>query len=146
MLIIIDCAGDKLHSNLSRMTMLVWLFVALVITQTYTANLTSMLTVQQLEPDPGALQSHNAIYGYCRGSYLQNYLKDVLGYRANNIKEFNSQEAYAQALQNKEIAAIFLEAPLGKLFLAKYCKRFTILETYKVGGFGFVSTPSPYYY
>ena len=121
------------------MTMLVWLFVALVITQTYTANLTSMLTVQQLEPDVGPLQSNNAMFGYCKGSYLQSYLTGVLGYHTNKIKEFDSEEGYFQALKNREIAAIFLEVPLAKLFVAKHCKGFTILEpAYKVGGFGFV--------
>lgn len=30
--------------------MVVWLFMALVITQTYTANLASLLTVSKLEP------------------------------------------------------------------------------------------------
>ncbi|PON92788.1 Ionotropic glutamate receptor, metazoa [Trema orientale] len=130
--------GEKLHSNLSRMAMLVWLFVALVITQTYTANLTSMLTVQQLEPDVEALQSGNAMFGYCRGSYLESYLIEVLGFPKNKIKKFTSQEEYAQALNSREIAAVFLEAPLAKLFLARYCKGFTILKpTYKVGGFGF---------
>ena len=42
--------GERLHSNLLRMTMVVWLFVALIIMQTYTANLISMLTVQHLGP------------------------------------------------------------------------------------------------
>ncbi|RVW42972.1 Glutamate receptor 2.7 [Vitis vinifera] len=109
--------GEKLHSNLSRMAMVVWLFVALVITQSYTANLTSMLTVQQLEPtvaDIETLKSSNSMIGYCRGSFVSAYLKDVL-------------------------AAAFLEAPFAKLFLAKYCKSFMAAgPSYKVGGFGFV--------
>ncbi|MFS7994565.1 putative solute-binding protein family 3/ domain of MltF [Helianthus anomalus] len=42
--------GDKMHNNLSRMAIVVWLFVALVITQSYTASLASMLTAQRLEP------------------------------------------------------------------------------------------------
>ncbi|GMN54436.1 hypothetical protein TIFTF001_023565 [Ficus carica] len=130
--------GGSLHSHLTRMTMLVWLFVALVITQTYTANLTSMLTVQQLEPDFGALQSSNSLVGYCRGSFLKNYLSDVLGFHRNRIKSFNSQEEIAQALRSREIAAIYLEVPVANLFLARYCEDFTKVEpTYKVGGFGF---------
>ena len=134
--------GERLHSNLSRMTMVVWLFVALVIMQTYTANLISMLTVQHLGPtvtDVEALKSSNAIIGHCTGSFLSKYLVDVLHFNANNIKNFNSIEAFAQALETQEIAAAFLEVPLANLFLAKYCKGFTIAgPTYKVGGFGFV--------
>ena len=46
---------------------------------------------------------------------------------------------FAQALETQETAAAFLEVPLANLFLAKYCKGFTIAgPTYKVGGFGFV--------
>ena len=63
---------------------------------------------------------------------------DVLQFNANNIKNFTSIEAFAQALETQEIAAAFLEVP-PNLFLAKYCKGFTIAgPTYKVGGFGFV--------
>lgn len=123
--------------------MVVWLFVALVITQSYTANLTSMLTVEQFEPtvnDIETLKSSNSMIGYCKGSFVAAYLKDVLGFEERNIKKYSSPEDYAQALYNGEIAAAFLEAPLAKLLLAKYCKRFVAAgPTYQVGGFGFVS-------
>ncbi|KAJ6423654.1 hypothetical protein OIU84_024598 [Salix udensis] len=66
------------------------------------------------------------------------YLVDVLGFKTRNIKNYSTLEAYAQAFKNKEIAAVFLEIPLAKLFLAKYCHRFvSVGPTYKVGGFGF---------
>lgn len=123
--------------------MVVWLFVALVITQTYTANLSSMLTVQRLEPtvaDIEMLQSSDAMVGYCKGSYLGRYLIEDLGFKPNNIKNFTYPEDYAKALRSREIAAAFLEVPLANLFLAKYCKEFTTVgPTYKVGGYGFVS-------
>jgi hypothetical protein len=135
--------GGKLHSNLSRMATVVWLFVALILVQTYVANLTSILTVQRLEPtvaDVESLRNGNAMVGYCRGSFVANYLKEVLNIHQNNIKNYNSPEEYAEALRSQEIAAAFLEAPFAKLFLAKYCKEFIISgPTYKVGGFGFVS-------
>ncbi|KAM1583129.1 hypothetical protein ACFX10_030778 [Malus domestica] len=134
--------GDKLHSNLSRMTTVVWLFMALIITQTYTANFASMLTVQQLEPtvtDVDALLRTNAMVGHGRGSFVSAYLREVLGFHPNNILQFNSSEEYALALRSKVIAAAFLEAPLAKIFLGKYCKAFMAVgPTYKVGGFGFV--------
>uniref|UniRef100_A0A251UBK5 Putative ionotropic glutamate receptor n=1 Tax=Helianthus annuus TaxID=4232 RepID=A0A251UBK5_HELAN len=59
--------GDKLHSNLSRMVVVVWLFVALIITQSYTASFTSMLTAQRLEPtitNIEVLRNTNATVGY----------------------------------------------------------------------------------
>ncbi|XP_059442099.1 glutamate receptor 2.8-like [Corylus avellana] len=134
--------GGKLRSNLSRMTMMVWLFVALVLTQTYVANLTSILTVRRLEPtvtDVESLRNGNAMVGYCIGSFVENYLVEVLNFHRSNIKTYDSVQEYADALRSHKIAAVFLEAPLAKLFLAKYCKEFiTSGPTYKVGGFGFV--------
>ncbi|XP_058002408.1 glutamate receptor 2.8-like [Hevea brasiliensis] len=134
--------GEKLHSNLSRMAMVVWLFVALVITQTYTANLTSILTVTGLEPtvaDVQSLQNSNSMVGYCRGSFVTRYLTEVLRFRSENLKSYKSPDEYAQGLRSREIAAAFLEAPFAKLFLTKYCNEFIAAgPTYKVGGFGFV--------
>ncbi|XP_027355312.1 glutamate receptor 2.8-like [Abrus precatorius] len=133
--------GDRLHSNLSRVAMVVWLFVALIITQTYTASLASMLTVERFEPTVDSIQvlkNSNAKVGYDRGSYLKRYIQDALGINAENIKQFNSSENYAEAFRNKEIAAAFLDIPEAKIFLAKHCKGFTRGPAYKVGGYGFV--------
>lgn len=122
--------------------MVVWLFVALVLTQTYTANLTTILTLQRLEPavsDIESLRNGNAVVGNCRGSFVASYLEHVLDIHPRNIKNYNSPADYAQALRSQEIAAAFLEVPFAKLFLAKYCKEFTIAgPTFKVGGFGYV--------
>jgi ABC-type amino acid transport substrate-binding protein len=124
------------------MAMLAWLFVALVIMQTYTANLTSILTVQQLEPtvdDIETLQNSNAIVGYSSASFVGKYLVEVLRFNPKNIKTYTSPDEYARDLENREIEAVFLEVPVAKLFLARYCKGFTIAgPVYKVGGFGFV--------
>ncbi|XP_020224233.1 glutamate receptor 2.8 [Cajanus cajan] len=134
--------GGRLHSNLSRVAMVVWLFVALIITQTYTASLASMLTVERFEPTVDSVQQlkkSNATVGYDTGSYCERYLQDALGMNAKNIKPFDSQESYADALRNKEIAAVFIDVPGSKLFLAKHCKGFVQAgPTYKIGGYGFV--------
>ncbi|KAK0600626.1 hypothetical protein LWI29_016882 [Acer saccharum] len=138
---LVSLHGEKLHSNLSRMALVVWLFVALVITQTYTANLSSILTVKKLEAtvtNIETLQRSNAKVGYCRGSYLKRYLVDVLDFKDNNIRNFSSANNYAEALRTREIEAIFLDVPIAKLFVAKYCKEFIVAgPTYKTGGFGF---------
>ncbi|CAB4307806.1 unnamed protein product [Prunus armeniaca] len=133
--------ANKLNSNLSRITMVVWLFMALVITQTYTAKLSSLLTLSQLEPnvvDIFALQNSNAMVGCAEASYISKYLKEVLHFRPNNIKNFSRGDEYAPALRRREVAALFLDLPLAKVFLAENCKSFTMTgPTYKVGGFGF---------
>ncbi|PWA35751.1 ionotropic glutamate receptor, metazoa, Periplasmic binding protein-like I [Artemisia annua] len=133
--------GDKLHSNLSRIAVVVWLFVALIITQSYTASLSSMLTAQRLEPTITSvemLRNINATVGYCNGSLVNQYLKNVLGFNTIKVNSYNSTRRYAEALNSGEIAAIFLEVPAAKVFLAQYCKSFVRTgETFKVGGFGF---------
>ncbi|XP_031253196.1 glutamate receptor 2.7-like [Pistacia vera] len=133
--------GERLHSNLSRMTMVVWLFVALIISQTYTANLTSMLTVQGLEPtldNIESLQNSNAIVGYSNASFVASYLIDVLKFKERNLRGYTSLQDYVNDLKSREIGAIFLEVAVAKIFLARYCKSFTTAgPTYKVGGFGF---------
>ncbi|KAK3435608.1 hypothetical protein EUGRSUZ_C00260, partial [Eucalyptus grandis] len=40
---------EKLISNLSKVVVIIWLFVVLILTSSYTANLSSMLTVHQLQ-------------------------------------------------------------------------------------------------
>ncbi|PWA48509.1 ionotropic glutamate receptor, metazoa [Artemisia annua] len=133
--------GDKMHSNLSRMAVVMWMFVALIITQSYTASLTSMLTAHRLEPAITSiemLRNTNATVGYCEGSFIDYYLKEVLGFRNIKIKSYNSTRLYAQALNSGEIAALFLEVPLDKIFLAQYCNSFIKTgETFKVGGYEF---------
>ncbi|KAJ0700874.1 putative solute-binding protein family 3/ domain of MltF [Helianthus annuus] len=135
--------GDKMHSNLSRMAVVMWLFVALIITQSYTASLASMLTAQRLEPTITSfemLRDMNATVGYCNGSFINEYLVKVLKFKNFRIKSYNSTDGYAEGLNSGEIKAIFLEVPAAKVFLAQYCKSFIRTgETFKVGGFGFVS-------
>ena len=77
----INTKGERPHSNLSRMVLSVWVFVALVLTQIYTANLASILTVQGLEPtvtNIESLQSSNAKVGHTQASFVKSYLVDVL--------------------------------------------------------------------
>ena len=116
--------------------------MALIITQTYTANLTSMLTVQRLEPTVPSVEellNSNATVGYCTGSYMTEYLPRVLKFKPENLKKYGSAEEYFDGFNNKEISAAFLGTPYAKLFLGSYCNSFIqIGETYKIGGFGFV--------
>ena len=134
--------GDNLHSNLSRMATLMWLFVSIVIMQSYTANLTSMLTVPRLEPtvaDIETLKYTNAMVGCTKKSFVANYLTDVLNFNHDHLKNYSTPDEIAQALRKREIAAAFIEAPWAKLFLARYCKSFIAAgPTYKIGGYGFV--------
>ncbi|KAL8109316.1 uncharacterized protein LOC141672678 isoform X1 [Apium graveolens] len=134
-------SADKLQSTLSRMIMVVWLFVALVLTQSYTSILSGMLTAQRLAPatkDVATLKKMNATVGYCGESFHKSYMINALGFDSANIKKYTSTHDYAKALKTGEIAGIFLEVSSAKVFLAQYCKSFMRTEKiFKVGGYGF---------
>ncbi|PIA30587.1 hypothetical protein AQUCO_05500120v1 [Aquilegia coerulea] len=133
--------GERLHTNFSRMTMVVWLFVAIVIIQSYTANLASILTIPhipQKDITVEYLMTSNAKVGCDGRSFVVNYLQ-ILGFKKENIVKYYSKSKYPPALRKGEISAAFLEVPYIRLLMAKYCKDFYVVgETFKVGGFGFV--------
>ena len=120
--------------------MVVWLFVVLILTSSYTASLSSMLTVQRMQPfrDIEWLRSSNAPIGCDGDSFVMTYLQEVL--KLTNIVHVTSESAYQEHFRNKSITAAFFEIPYEKVFINKYCKGFTSsTQTYRFGGFGFVS-------
>lgn len=120
--------------------MVVWLFVTIILTSSYTANLTSMLTFQGIQTAADTLRGTNAKIGCDNGSFVANYLANVLHFDRSNIQQFASGDAYPDALTRKEIGAVFLRVPFAKLLVAKHCGKVVITgPTYDVGGFGFVS-------
>ncbi|XP_021887169.1 glutamate receptor 2.8-like isoform X2 [Carica papaya] len=141
--------GHRLHSNLSRMAMIVWLFAALILVQSFTAGLASLLTLEQLSAasvDVETLKRNGEKVGCDANSFVANYLEVGLGFDPSNIVKINSEEDYATALTSGDISAAFLEVPYIKVFLAKHCNLFiTSGQPFKVGGFGFVfPRSSPY--
>ncbi|KAK9221623.1 hypothetical protein WN944_010050 [Citrus x changshan-huyou] len=97
--------------------MVVWLFVALVITQSYTAGLTSLLTVRRLDPatvDIEMLRRIGAKVG-CDG-FVVKYLDEVLESQPHNIKKIFSEIDYPEALLRGDTAAAFLEVPYVEVF------------------------------
>ena len=128
------------------MVIAVWLFLVFVLTASYTANLSSMLTIQRMEPSITSielLKRNNLTVGYDKGTFVGNYLKEELNFNSTNIKEIDSEEKYITEFESKGISAAFLEAPYAKVFLHRYCKGYIAdtshTATYRFGGFGFVS-------
>ena len=121
--------------------MVVWLFVVFILTSSYTASLTSKLTVQRMEPifsEFQKLKNDKLNVGCENDSFIRKYLEDVLGFENDKIKLFN-HENYVK-FEKDNIAAAFVELPYGRLFLDRYCKSYTSTRsTYRFGGFGFVS-------
>ncbi|KAI7978909.1 Glutamate receptor 3.2 [Camellia lanceoleosa] len=106
-----------------------WLFVVFVVTSSYTANLTSMLTVPRLEPtviDIEFLRRTNAIVGCDGDSYVKHYLVNVLQFKEHNIKVVGSQYNYPGEFESGNITAAFLEPPHEKIFLTENCNKDTL--------------------
>lgn len=129
--------------------MIIWLFVVLILTQSYTASLTSMLTVQQLEPTVTEVEQlirKGDFVGYHKGSFVKEKLINELHFDKSKLVPLGRPDDYAEALSkgssNNGVSAVFHEIPYLKLFLAKHCKNFMMVgPTYKTAGFGFVSKP-----
>lgn len=139
-------AGERVDSILSRLVVIVWVFVLLVITSSYTANLSSILTVQQLQPtvtDVHELLRKGEYVGYNKGSYVRDLL-EALGFDRRNIRAYETSDDFIDALskgsKNGGISAVIHEVPYIKIFLADHCKGYTMVgPIYKSQGFGFVS-------
>ncbi|XP_058210533.1 glutamate receptor 2.2-like isoform X2 [Rhododendron vialii] len=137
---------EKLTSNLSRFVVIVWIFVVLVLTSSYTASLTSMLTVQKLKPSITDIRDliHRKEYvGYPEGSFIEGLLKNK-EFDTSKLKNYSTLEKFDEALskgsKNGGVAAIFLGIPHIKLFLSnpKYCTKYTMVgPIFNTAGLGF---------
>ncbi|KAM5554516.1 glutamate receptor 2.7 [Rosa sericea] len=135
----------RVISNLARLVMTIWIFVVLVLTINYTAILTSIYTVQQLQPtvtDLKDLLSKGDNVGCKPNAYTYDILKQF-GFNDANLKVFRTMEELDEALSKGTakggIAAAIDETPYMKLFLAKYCNKYTMIgPIFKTDGFAFV--------
>jgi hypothetical protein len=126
-----------------------WVFVVLILTTSYTANLTSMLTVRQLQPATNDW-TENDYVGVQEGSFVENILEEV-GFVGIKFRRYTTIDQYADALNkgsdNGGVKAIFDEVPYLKLFLSRYCEGYSMVgPIYKSGGFGFVRVSIPIFY
>lgn len=142
------CVGEKIMSNLARLVVVVWIFVVLILSSTYTASLSSRLTVQRLRPrytDVEELILNGNYVGYQTGSFLPSLLKD-LGFQESKMKSYKLADECSEALtmgsKQGGISAFFDVSPHAKLFVSKYCNKYMeVGPTYQTDGFAFVSRP-----
>jgi len=134
-------------SNLARFVVVVWVFVVLILVQSYTASLTSLLTVEQLRPaitDVHQLLKNKMNVGYLKGSFVYGILKS-LGFEDSHLITYQSaeecNELFIKGSLNGGIDAAFDEVPYVKQFLGIYsCSKYVMVEPrFKTGGFGYVS-------
>lgn len=138
----LEFAGEKTVSTLGRFVLIIWLFVVLIITSSYTASLTSILTVQHLSsPIKGidTLITSDEHIGFQVGSFAENYLKEELNIAKTRLIALGSPEEYADALANSTVAAVVDEKPYVDLFLSEHCGFSIIGQEFTKSGWGFVS-------
>ncbi|KAM6541772.1 hypothetical protein CsatB_006219 [Cannabis sativa] len=135
---------EKVVSNLGRFVVIIWCFVVLILSQSYTASLTSLLTVQKLQPtitDVNQLLKNKEKVAFQKGSFIEEILKQM-GFEDHQFMIYNTPEDLYQLFENGSkkngISAAFDETPYIKVFLAKYCSKFTLVEPiFKADGFAF---------
>ncbi|RCV08676.1 hypothetical protein SETIT_1G345900v2 [Setaria italica] len=136
---------ENVESNLSKFLMVIWVFAVLILTSSYTASLTSMLTVQKLNPsvtDVNYLINNGDYVGYQEGSFVAGELLKM-NFDQSKLRSYRTPAEYADALSrgsdNGGVAAVFDEVPYLKIFLSQYCDGYTMAgPVYKGTGFGFV--------
>lgn len=112
--------GEKILSNLAKFVVIIWVFVVLILTSSYTATLASMMTVKQIQLNSG------------------NYIR----YPIDSIEEY--ADALSRGSKHGGVSAIVDEVPYIKAFLAKYSADYSMIKTESItNGFGFVSNLSP---
>ncbi|KAK1433212.1 hypothetical protein QVD17_10121 [Tagetes erecta] len=127
-------------STLGRLVFFVWLFVVLIINSSYTASLTSILTVQQLSSPISGIDSlilTNERIGFQVGSFAENYMIEELNIPRSRLVPLGSPQEYAEKLGAGIVAAIVDERPYIDLFLSKNCRFQVVGEEFTESGWGF---------
>ncbi|KAL7138037.1 hypothetical protein ABFS83_10G136000 [Erythranthe nasuta] len=129
---------NRVSNNWSVFILVCWGCMAFILMQSFTANLSAILTVDQLHFD----FSDDYYVGYHTGSFMKKFLMEQLRISESKLRPYKSNEEFNDAMskgsKNGGIDAIFDEIPYMKLFLNRYKSRYKIVgPTYRTGGMGF---------
>lgn len=135
--------------NCSRFVLMMWLILVFVLMQSYTACLSSILTVHQLQPqylsENDVIEDSNINIGHKTGSFVRDLLVNRLTVNGSRVYSYSCIKEYKEALDKGSrkggVDAIFDEDPYFKVFLKHYgSKNYAVVRTrHHAGGFGFVS-------
>lgn len=132
-------------SGLGRLVLIIWLFVVLIINSSYTASLTSILTVQQLSSQIDGIDSlisSTQPIGIQDGSFARKYLIDDLNIAESRIVTLKTMEEYVDALQRGPkgggVMAIVDELPYIEVLMSSTnCKFRNVGQEFTKSGWGF---------
>ncbi|KAG2244276.1 hypothetical protein Bca52824_093873 [Brassica carinata] len=137
--------GERVLSFWARLVVIVWYFLVLLLTQSYTASLASLLTSQQLHPtvtNINSLLAKGERVGNQRSPFVLGRLRES-GFSDANLVTYGSPEHCDELLDTEPakggVSAVFMELPYVRLFLGQHCNKYKMVQTpFKVDGFGFV--------
>ncbi|KAI7734668.1 hypothetical protein M8C21_009086 [Ambrosia artemisiifolia] len=131
-------------SALGRMVLILWLFVVMILNSSYTASLTSILTVQKLySPVKGidSLMASKEPIGYQENSYVGNYLTAEYSIHKDRLIPLSLPEDIEKALKDGPIhggvAAVVVERAYAELFLSTRCDFSIVGQEFTKNGWGF---------
>nr|GEV93323.1 glutamate receptor 3.2-like [Tanacetum cinerariifolium] len=131
---------ENIVSTLGRMVVCIWLFVVLIVTSSYTASLTSILTVQQLQTPITGIESlitGNELIGFVAGTYTETYLVKELNIPRSRLVSLGSSHEYAEKLLSRTVAAVVDQRAYVNLFLSKHCSFQVVGQEFTKSGMGF---------
>ncbi|CAD5319413.1 Ionotropic glutamate receptor [Arabidopsis thaliana x Arabidopsis arenosa] len=136
---------ERVFSFWARALVIAWYFLVLVLTQSYTASLASLLTSQKLNPTITSMSSlleKGETVGYQRTSFILGKLKER-GFPQSSLVPFDTAEECDELLSKGPkkggVSGAFLEIPYLRLFLGQFCNTYKMVEEpFNVDGFGFV--------
>ncbi|CAL9227628.1 unnamed protein product, partial [Arabidopsis halleri] len=143
--IMVFAPRERVLSFWARLVVIIWYFLVLVLTSSYTASLASLLTSQQLHPtvtNINSLLTKGESVGYQRSSFILGRLRDS-GFSEASLVSYGSPEN-CDALLSKGpaeggISAAIMEVPYVRIFLGQFCNKYKMVQTpFKVDGLGFV--------
>ncbi|KAJ4820517.1 Glutamate receptor [Rhynchospora pubera] len=125
--------AHEIGSFYSKTVIISWLLVVLIISNCFTANLSSILVADQLKPvvDTSKIGCDN-------DSFVVKYLENALNF--NKIIPIEDPKEYSDAFENGTITAAYIESPYVPEFLSKNKNYAVYGETQMLGGFAFVSS------
>ncbi|GLJ39324.1 hypothetical protein SUGI_0802600 [Cryptomeria japonica] len=134
---------EEVKSSLGKGIVATWLFIALILNNSYTAHLTSILTVERLAPTITSMKSlttSNVKVGYMRTSFAKSYLLEDLNIPEDRLVPVMSPHDYVDKLLSGEVGAIVDESLYIQIVKSLYpCAKLEVVDRgyFDTGGFGF---------
>ncbi|KAJ0792401.1 putative periplasmic binding protein-like I [Helianthus annuus] len=130
--------GEKLATNLAKFVVFVWLLFVLILIASYTAILTSLVTVEQFE-----LASKGGTLGFHGGSFVAGRTVSNLQFGDYRHRPYYSYDDYVNALskdgKHNGADAIIDEIPYIKMFLGMHSSDYAMISSEPTtSGFGFI--------